>query len=144
MELAEMYADFLRWLGEGARPVRHTPDPKYGTQYLSHDWTDAIDDAEREDADVSGPFGWLGGWDREQCTAQFATGPVYHDEAAALIESAVLDELERRRAWFSDGERSDNIRELCMVIGHRLPYGGYGPTRLARLHAACKQAFGGG
>jgi protein-disulfide isomerase-like protein with CxxC motif len=63
--------------------------------------------------------------------------------AAALIESAVLDELERREmVWMHclvQGEPT-----LIMHNYDRPQWVGTGPTRLARLHAACKQAFGGG
>jgi hypothetical protein len=59
--------------------------------------------------------------------------------AAALIESAVLDELERREwdVWFQPGEAT-----VCHP--NRPQVTCEGPTRLARLHAACKQSFGGG
>jgi hypothetical protein len=57
----------------------------------------------------------------------------------ACVESAVLDELERREwdVWFQPGEAT-----VCHP--NRPQVTCEGPTRLARLHAACKQSFGGG
>jgi hypothetical protein len=66
---------------------------------------------------------------------------------AALIESAVLDELERRGTWGINIEPNQINLFSRHVAGHFTTFQmhkGHGPTRLARLHAACKQAFGGG
>jgi hypothetical protein len=67
--------------------------------------------------------------------------------AAALIESAVIDELERRGTWGINIEPNETNLFSRHVAGHFTTFQmhkGHGPTRLARLHAACKQAFGGG
>ncbi len=66
--------------------------------------------------------------------------------AAALIESAVLDWLERENFDVEFTVETDGATPMVLVTHRRTPFPrgyGHGPTRLARLHDAVRQMKGG-
>lgn len=122
-----MYADFERWVpGVFSNTPVHV---RSGTIWV------ASTDENDEDDDYF-----------------YANTPTVAKFAAALIESAVLDELERRDIdidILSSALQDDLNSKAAQVELWQGPFGkqvgeGRGPTRLHRLHAACKAAFGGG
>ena len=65
--------------------------------------------------------------------ARWALAEQEFRRASALIESEVIDELERRGFCVQ-------VSAWGVIVGNG--FTGDGPTRLHRLHAACREAFG--
>lgn len=122
MELAQMYADFERWMPGVFEntPLAMESGKNYAVVYVaSLDPEDEMVYAVNKHNKAAMVF------------------------AAALIESAVLDELERREIGVDLMRGSPMAIELTSgPVGDWQNHIGTGPTRLHRLHAACKAAFG--